>query len=114
MAVEFLDDLRTKAMRRVELEFDSPVDAAVLEAISGVRDVTADNHRAVLSFDGKMAGLLKAVADRYDVVDINTREADLEEIFLTYYREDGPGLATDGPPSTSVEAPVDDPVEAGR
>jgi hypothetical protein len=32
--------------------------------------------------------LLKAVTAHYDVVDISTQEADLEEIFLTYYRDD--------------------------
>lgn len=88
VAVEALDDLRSKAMRRVDLEFGSPVDASVLEAVEGVRDVSVDNHRAELSFDGKMAVLLRAVAERYDLVDVNTREADLEEIFLTYYRGD--------------------------
>ena len=88
VAVEYLDELRTKAMRRVDLDFDSPVEASVFEAVEGVRDVTCDNHRATLSFNGKMAVLLAAVAERYDVVDINTREADLEEIFLTYYRDD--------------------------
>jgi len=60
----------------------------VLEAVPGVRDVSVDNHRAELSFSGKMAALLRAVAERYDLVDVNTHEADLEEIFLTYYRED--------------------------
>ena len=54
----------------------------------GVREVTVEDHRAVLSYDGKMEVLLKTVADRYDVVDITTQEADLEEIFLTYYRDE--------------------------
>ena len=31
--------------------------------------------------------LLKTITDRYDLVDITTQEADLEEIFLTYYRD---------------------------
>ncbi|MGB5757807.1 MAG: ABC transporter ATP-binding protein [Acidimicrobiales bacterium] len=88
VAVEALDELRSKAMRRVVLEFGSPVDASVLEAVEGVRDVSVDNHQAELSFDGKMAVLLRAVAERYDLIDVNTHEADLEEIFLTYYRAD--------------------------
>jgi ABC-2 type transport system ATP-binding protein len=91
VAVEYLDELRAKAMRRVDLEFASPVAASVFEAVDGVRDVTVDDHRAALSFNGKMATLLTAVAERYDVVDINTREADLEEIFLTYYRDEPSG-----------------------
>ena len=58
------------------------------QVLPGVRDVSVENHRAVLSFDGTMDALLKAVADRYDIVDITTQEADLEEIFLTYYRDE--------------------------
>ncbi len=86
VAVEALDELRSKAVRRADLEFGSPVDASVLEAIEGVSDVSVDNDRAELSFNGKMAVLLRAIAERYDVIDVSTREADLEEIFLTYYR----------------------------
>jgi len=88
VAVEFVSDLRSKAMRRVEFEFDVSVDPAVFEAVPGVRDVTVENHRAVLSYDGKIHDLLKTVADRYDIVDMTTQEADLEEIFLTYYRDE--------------------------
>jgi len=88
VAVESLDALRSKAIRRVELEFGSPVEASVFEAIPGVRAVRVEDDRAVLSFDGTMGVLLKTVAERYDVVDISTQEADLEEIFLTYYREE--------------------------
>jgi ABC-2 type transport system ATP-binding protein len=88
IALESVASLRSKAMRTVELEFGSPVDAAVFETVPGVREVTVEDHRAVLSYDGKMEVLLKTVADRYDVVDITTQEADLEEIFLTYYRDE--------------------------
>ncbi len=35
-----------------------------------------------------MSELLSALAAGCDVLDIATREADLEEIFLTYYRDD--------------------------
>jgi len=88
IALESVASLRSKAMRRVELEFGSQIDPAVFDSVPGVRDVLIDNHRAVLSFDGKMPILLKALADRYDVIDIHTQEADLEEIFLTYYRDE--------------------------
>ncbi len=91
VAVESVTDLRSKAMRRVEFEFGTPVEASVFESVSGVRDVTVENHRVVLSYDGKMDSLLKTIADRYEVVDITTREADLEEIFLTYYVDEEGG-----------------------
>jgi ABC-2 type transport system ATP-binding protein len=88
VAVELLADLRSKAMRRVEFEFASPVQESVFEAIPGVRNVAVDDQRAVLSFDGTMGVLLTTVVGQYDVVDIHTQEADLEEIFLTYYRDE--------------------------
>jgi ABC-2 type transport system ATP-binding protein len=88
IALEAVSSLRSKAMRRVELEFGSPVDAAIFETVPGVREAIVDDHRVMLSYDGKMDLLLKTVADRYDIVDITTQEADLEEIFLTYYRDE--------------------------
>ena len=87
-AVDSVSELRSKAIRRIELDFSTPVDAAVFERISGVRDVTVEDNRAFLSFDGKMEDMLRCVMDRYDLLDIRIQEADLEEIFLTYYREE--------------------------
>jgi ABC-2 type transport system ATP-binding protein len=87
VTVESVSELRSKAIRRIELDFDVPVDTEVFEAIAGVRDVTVEDHRAVLSYDGKMEDMLRTVMDRYELMDIRTQEADLEEIFLAYYRE---------------------------
>lgn len=87
IALENVAALRSKAIRTVELELAGPVDAAVLESVPGVRDVDVQDRRAVLSYDGKMDVLLRKVAEEYDLVDITTHEADLEEIFLTYYHE---------------------------
>jgi ABC-2 type transport system ATP-binding protein len=88
VAVETVQALRSKAMRRVEFEFATHVDPKVFDGVPGVRDVSANDHRIVLSYDGKMDTLLTSVAGRYEVVDIATAEADLEEIFLTYYRDE--------------------------
>lgn len=93
VAVEGLAELRSKALRRIELDFNEIVDAAIIEAVPGVSDVAIDNHRAVFSFNGHMGALLQTVSNRYEIADITTREADLEEIFLTYYR-DAPEGAT--------------------
>lgn len=88
ITVEKVSELRSKAIRRIELDFDTPVEATVFEAVLGVSDVSVKDYQVVLSYDGKMEVLLRAVMDRYDLVDIHTQEADLEEIFLTYYRDD--------------------------
>lgn len=88
IAVESVADLRSKGIRSVELFFETPVDAAVFEPLPGVRDVVVQNHHVTLSFSGKMETLIKTVTDQYTLVDISTHEADLEEIFLTYYRDE--------------------------
>lgn len=78
-------------MRRVELELGSPAEATVFETVPGVREVLVEDHRVQLSYEGKMDALLKTVAERYDVIDISTQEADLEEIFLAYYHDERNG-----------------------
>ena len=88
ITLESVSSLRSKAIRRVELEFTSTVEAGVFEAVPGVLEVKVDNNRVTVSYDGKMHALLRTVADRYEIVDITTHEADLEEIFLTYYRDE--------------------------
>ncbi len=88
VAVETVHELRSKAMRRVEFEFATPVVGSIFDTVPGVRDVIPNEHRIVLSYDGKIDTLLKTVANRYEIVDISTAEADLEEIFLTYYRDE--------------------------
>ncbi len=87
IAVEEVASLRSKAIRTVNLYFAEPVDGKVFEPVPGVRDVRVENQHVSLSFDGRMESLLKVVAQRYNLLDITTQEADLEEIFLTYYEE---------------------------
>ncbi|MFV9673523.1 MAG: ABC transporter ATP-binding protein [Acidimicrobiia bacterium] len=88
IALEAVASLRSKGIRKVELFFDSPVDASVFEPLPGVGDVVVQNHHVTLSFSGQMQTLLRVITDRYTLLDISTQEADLEEIFLTYYRDD--------------------------
>lgn len=88
VTVESVADLRSKAMRQVELELDSPAETAVFAAVPGARDVTVEHRHVRLSFDGDMGVLLQATSEHHNIVDITTNEADLEEIFLTYYHDE--------------------------
>ncbi len=89
ITVEAVSSLRSMAARRVEFEFASAVEPALFDSIDGVRDVSVDGNRIALSYDGTMDVLLKVATDHNDaVVDITTHEADLEDIFLTYYVDD--------------------------
>ncbi len=91
VALESLAELRSKAMRKIDIQFSGRVGQGRFDGVDGIRDVAVSGDRATLSFDGRMVELLEVLAAGDDVVDIATREADLEEIFLTYYREDGAG-----------------------
>ena len=88
IANETVSGLRAKGLRKVELELDAHPQAAVLEAVPGVRDVLIEDRRVQLSYEGTMDALLKTVTDKYGLVDISTQEADLEEVFLTYYHDE--------------------------
>jgi ABC-2 type transport system ATP-binding protein len=88
IALESVSNMRSKGIRKVELFFDAPVDESVFEAVPGVSDVAVQNNHVTFSFTGQMETLIKVVTDNYTLVDISTQEADLEEIFLTYYRDE--------------------------
>lgn len=102
--VESVHDLRSKAIRRIEMLFDGPVEAHVFEAVEGTRDVTVTDRTVTLSFDGHMEDLLAVATDSYRLVDINSQEADLEEIFLAYYRGDDTATASDTTTREGVSA----------
>lgn len=86
--VQAVHDLRSRAIRRVELVFDGEIDGSIFERVPGVREARANERSVVLSFDGKMDVLLKTATEHYNLVDISSEEADLEEIFLTYYEDE--------------------------
>ena len=72
-------------MRQVEFVLDGEADVAAFEAVDGVRNVMVEGNHVEMSFGGDMGDLLTMATERYGVDDIKTSEADLEEIFLTYY-----------------------------
>ncbi len=88
IALETVASLRSKGMRKVDLELGSAADPAHFEAVPGMRDVLVEDTRVQLSYEGAMEALLKAVAEHYELIDISTQDADLEEVFLTYYHDD--------------------------
>lgn len=85
--VSAMDDLRAKAIRRIEIEFDADVDPAEFRDLDRVRAVDASDHHLTITFEGPVDQVLNA-ATSHGVRNLRTREADLEEIFLTYYRDE--------------------------
>ena len=100
VALETVADLRAKALRRIEFTFEDPPNPHMFDQVPGVRNVIADNSHLIVSFDGQMKTLLAAVGERHNLVDISTEDADLDEIFLTYYR--GPEIPETKPTELAV------------
>ncbi|GAA4897548.1 ABC transporter ATP-binding protein [Tessaracoccus lubricantis] len=87
ITVEQVSALRRKKMRRVELDVDGRLEPSSLNGLAGVRDLEILPDRVTLDFDGDMAELLSAVTSAVTLRDLHTQEADLEDIFLTYYQD---------------------------
>lgn len=97
VVVERIDELKRKAIRRLDFEFAEPVPADVFSHVDGVHDAEIDGVHARIAYEGSVNALLKA-AMVHEVVNLRSRDADLEEIFLAYYRDSG----------TDVIPPIDD------
>ena len=83
-AVEDIDDLKGKALKRIEVRVATPVGADVFEGVPGVREVVAFGDRLRITLAGSIDPLLKALA-RFEVIDLQSHEPTLEETFLTFY-----------------------------
>jgi ABC-2 type transport system ATP-binding protein len=80
-----VEALRKAAPRTVELRFAQAVDPARFADLPGVQVLSHDATRLVLSVSGPVAPLLRE-AGELEAVDLTARRADLDELFLTYYR----------------------------
>jgi ABC-2 type transport system ATP-binding protein len=83
--VDTMESLKEKAIRKVTLHFADPISESVFSWVPGVKSVSVTGTAATVSFEGAMSSLLRAATD-HDVIDLTSSEADLEEIFLAYYR----------------------------
>ena len=82
------DSLVNRAMRRASVHFDQAVDLAALASLPGVKVLRQDDARsALLEVEGRMDGLIKALA-AFPVSDFETERPSLEEVFLAYYQRD--------------------------
>ena len=88
VAVEEIDNLKSQAIRRLEIEFAGPAPEEEFSRLDGVRNVQTQGSTLRCDVAGVLDSLIKAAA-RHTVVNLKTHEPNLEEIFLAYYG-DGP------------------------
>jgi ABC-2 type transport system ATP-binding protein len=92
VAVERVESLGKRAVRRVEVQFDAPVRPGDFADLPGVTGLEVVGSILRCTVDGRLDPLVKAAA-RHTVVDLVSTEPDLEETFLSYY------YAQEGQPS---------------
>lgn len=84
ITVENVSELKSKAVRTLEIHFASQVTAADFDNLEGISELKAEGRVVRCTVKGSLDGLVKRAA-RFEVVDLISHEPDLEETFLAYY-----------------------------
>jgi ABC-2 type transport system ATP-binding protein len=84
--VDSIEAIRRLSFHHVELTFDGPVAAAIFEGLPGVSDVEIDGYLVRMRVSGPIGGVLRAAAP-HGIVDVVSREPNLEDVFLAQYGE---------------------------
>lgn len=79
-------EMAEEAAQTFDISFAGKPPLAKLKKIHGVQNVAQDGSRLTLHFHGKLGPLLAELAN-HDVTAIDTRQLDLEEVFLGFYNE---------------------------
>ena len=94
VVTDTVDALRRNAPRTIEFAFRHSVDPHRFASIEGVRVIATTGQRITLALRGDVAPVLRVAAE-LDPLDVVARPADLDELFLTYYREQPEEKAVD-------------------
>ena len=85
--VASVDELRARAFARVEATFASAPPDGAFAQINGVREIDRHGKTVLFALQGEVDPLLKALA-RFRVLSLDSHEADLEDVFLSLYRNE--------------------------
>jgi beta-exotoxin I transport system ATP-binding protein len=84
--VDSVESLRARAFTRVEVTFAEPPPSGAFGALPGARALERRGDVVVFAVEGEADALVKALA-AFHVRALDSREADLEDIFLDLYRD---------------------------
>jgi beta-exotoxin I transport system ATP-binding protein len=87
VALATVDELRASARTRIDLRLAAPATTTDLALFAGIADATCTDTTIHLVVEGSVDPVLKAAA-RLTVQAIATHQADLEDVFLTYYHDE--------------------------
>ncbi len=88
-----VDGLRRDVPTTIELRFRDPVDPAIFR-VEGVRVLEASGAHVILEVTGAIGPVLRIAAE-LDPVGLVSRQADLDELFLGFYRDNNEALDAD-------------------
>ena len=88
VAVESIEDMKARALRYIEIQFNDHLPLDAINSIKEVKDLSADGNTLRFAVEGSMDSVIKAIS-QYHVVNLVSREPDLEELFMAYYERGG-------------------------
>ena len=86
IAVEDIENLRKKQLRKIQIEFSHPAESDHI-VCSGVIDSKAEGNNLYFLYSGTMKDLLDSLVGK-EIKDLIIEEPTLEEIFMHYYSEE--------------------------
>jgi ABC-2 type transport system ATP-binding protein len=82
--VDSIEAIRRLAFHHVELTFAAPVAPAVFDGLPGVSDIEVDGTIVSMRVSGPIGAVITAAA-QHGIVDVVSREPNLEDVFLAQY-----------------------------
>jgi ABC-2 type transport system ATP-binding protein len=82
--VSGVDELRARTFARVAVTFAAPPPSTAFAGLARVRELERHENTVVFGVEGEVDGLVKALGPHH-VVALDSREADLEDVFLSLY-----------------------------
>ncbi len=90
--VQSVEELRAHALTRFEVTFATSPPPGAFDGLTAARELERHNATVLFALEGPVDPLLKALS-RFEVLAIDVREADLEDVVLALYRGDGPDVS---------------------
>jgi ABC-2 type transport system ATP-binding protein len=90
VAIEDVADLKARQVRTVAIHFAASVPPKRFEDLESVTEVRAQGDVLYVKVSGPLDAVVKRAAE-FEVVDLESHEPSLEDIFLTYYGGAGEG-----------------------
>ena len=84
VAVEAIDDLTGRALRRVRITLGDDASPAEFAQLPGVRELRVDERRLMFTVAGELDPVVRAAA-RHHVADLEITRPSLEDAFTAYY-----------------------------